>query len=189
MVTKVNICDSLSDGAQTTSSTSSGYASHPSSNTNTEPAKLDVERSRSDASNLEVGGSSTVSTLLVSDSAVPGPVWPDSKDSSKVWSDPNKVWPDSKVGTHGSLPLRAGHVASQIQKLNIQLNQQETARVVRSREFVTSISVESEGREEEVVTGNNVEPLEETVLYQNVDFHREKGRNARTARRRWSPAT
>merc|ERR1719411_383148 len=44
MVTKVNICDSLSDGAQTTSSTSSGYASHPSSNTNTEPAKLDVER-------------------------------------------------------------------------------------------------------------------------------------------------
>ena len=40
MVTKVNIssttniCDSLSDGAQTTSSTSSGYASHPSSNSN-----------------------------------------------------------------------------------------------------------------------------------------------------------
>merc|ERR1719278_676876 len=180
MVTKVNVCDSLSDGAQTTSSTSSGYASHPSSNNNTEPAKLDVERS---SGNLEVGGSSTVSTLLVSDSAVPGPVWPDSKDSSKVWSDPNndksKAWPDSKVGTHGSLPLRAGHVASQIQKLNIQLNQQETARVVRSREFVTSISVESEDREEEVVTGN-VEPLEETVVYQNVDFHREKGRDERT---------
>merc|ERR1712018_681744 len=122
MVTKVNICDSLSDGAQTTSSTSSGYASHPSSNNNTEPAKLDVERRSSD--NLEDGGNSTVSTLLVSDSsAVPGPVWPDSKDSSKVWSDPNKdtskAWPDSKVGTHGSLPLRAGHVASQIQKLNI----------------------------------------------------------------------
>merc|ERR1719412_801329 len=149
MVTKVNICDSLSDGAQTTSSTSSGYASHPSSNNNTEPAKLDVERS---SDNLEVGGSSTVSTLLISDSAVPGPVWPDSKDSSKVWSDPSKdskTWPDSKVGTHGSLPLRAGHVASQIQKLNIQLNQhEETARVVRNREFVTSISVESEGREE-----------------------------------------
>ena len=61
-------------------------------------------------------------------------------------------------------------MASQIQKLNIQLNQQETARVVRSREFVTSISVESEDREEEVVTGN-VEPLEETLVYQNVDFH------------------
>ena len=70
-------------------------------------------------------------------------------------------------------------MASQIQKLNIQLNQQETARVVRSREFVTSISVESEDREEEVVTGN-VEPLEETVLYQNVDFHRERGRDERT---------
>merc|ERR1719350_637923 len=186
MVTKVNICDSLSDGAQTTSSTSSGYASHPSSNTNTEPAKLDVERSRSDASNLEVGGSSTVSTLLVSDSAVPGPVWPDSKDSSKVWSDPNKVWLDSKVGTHGSLPLRAGHVASQIQKLNIQLNQQETARVVRNREFVTSISVESEGREEEVITGNNIEvgDLNEPVLYQNLDFHREKGREGGAGRNR-----
>merc|ERR1719391_809972 len=147
MVTKVNICsDSLSDGAQTTSSTSSGYASHPSSNNNTEPAKLDVER-RSDT-NLELGNGSTVSTLVVSDSTVPGPVWPDSKESSKVWSDPSKdskAWPDSKVGTHGSLPLRAGHVASQIQKLNIQLNQQETARVVRNREFVTSISVESQG--------------------------------------------
>merc|ERR550525_887718 len=180
MVTKVNICDSLSDGAQTASSTSSGYASHPSSNNNTDPAKLDEER-RSDG-NLELGHSSAVSTLLVSDSAVPGPVWPDSKDSNKVWSDPSKdskAWPDSKVGTHGSLPLRAGHVASQIQKLNIQLNQQETARVVRNREFVTSISVESEDREEEVVTGN-VEPLEETVLYQNVDFHREKGRDERT---------
>merc|ERR1719150_2808335 len=73
MVTKVNIssttniCDSLSDGAQTTSSTSSGYASHPSSNNNAEPAKFDVERS---SGNLEVGGSSTVSTLLISDSAV-----------------------------------------------------------------------------------------------------------------------
>ena len=103
-----------------------------------------------------------MSTLVVSDSsAVPGPVWPDSKDSSKVWSDLNKdtskAWPDSKVGTHGSLPLRAGHVASQIQKLNIQLNQQETARVVRNREFVTSISVESEGREEEVVEGERKE--------------------------------
>merc|ERR550517_1810627 len=64
MVTKVNICDSLSDGAQTTSSTSSGYASHPSSNNNTEPAKLDVER-RSDG-NLELGGGSTVSTLVLS---------------------------------------------------------------------------------------------------------------------------
>ena len=100
--------------------------------------------------NLEFGGGSTVSTLVVSDSAVPGPVWPDSKDSSskpwsdlknsstKPWSDPkndSKAWPDSKVGTHGSLPLRAGHVASQIQKLNIQLNQQESARVVRSREL------------------------------------------------------
>ena len=111
-----------------------------------------------------------MSTLVVSDAAVPGPVWPDSKDSSKVWSDPNKdskAWPDSKVGTHGSLPLRAGHVASQIQKLNIQLNQQETARVVRNREFVTSISVESEGREEEVVTGNNIESRDsdEPVLY------------------------
>merc|ERR1719400_45188 len=180
MVTKVNICDSLSDGAQTASSTSSGYASHPSSNNNTDPAKLDEER-RSDG-NLELGHSSAVSTLLVSDSAVPGPVWPDSKDSNKVWSDPSKdskTWPDSKVGTHGSLPLRAGHVASQIQKLNIQLNQQESARVVRSREFVTSISVESEDREEEVVTGN-VEPLEGTVVYQNVDFHREKGRDERT---------
>ena len=51
--------------------------------------------------------------------------------------------------------------------------------MVRSREFVTSISVESEDREEEVVTGN-VEPLEETVVYQNVDFHREKGRDERT---------
>merc|ERR1719391_1478271 len=61
MVTKVNICsDSLSDGAQTTSSTSSGYASHPSSNNNnTEPAKLDVER-RSDTK-LELGNGSTVS--------------------------------------------------------------------------------------------------------------------------------
>merc|ERR1719264_1259210 len=183
MVTKVNICDSLSDGAQTASSTSSGYASHPSSNTNTEPAKLDEERN---SGNLEVGGSSTVSTLLVSDSAVPGPVWPDSKDSSKVWSDPNKAWPDSKVGTHGSLPLRAGHVASQIQKLNIQLNEQETARVVRNREFVTSISVESEGREEEVVTGNNIEvgDLDEPVLYQNLDFHREKGRKGGAGRSR-----
>merc|ERR550525_427681 len=181
MVTKVNICDSLSDGAQTASSTSSGYASHPSSNNNTDPAKLDEER-RSDG-NLELGHSSAVSTLLVSDSAVPGPVWPDSKDSNKVWSDPSKdskTWPDSKVGTHGSLPLRAGHVASQIQKLNIQLNQhEETARVVRNREFVTSISVESEGREEEVVTGNNIEfrNLDEPVLYQNLDFHREKGRD------------
>merc|ERR1719220_1196230 len=188
MVTKVNIsstsniCDSLSDGAQTSSSTSSGYASHPSSNSNNmEPAKPDVERS-STAGNLEFGGGSTVSTLVVSDSAVPGPVWPDSKDSSnKPWSDlknDSKAWPDSKVGTHGSLPLRAGHVASQIQNLNIQLNQQESARVVRSREFVTSISVESEDREEEVITGN-VESLEETVVYQNVDFHREKGRDER----------
>merc|ERR1719500_1061874 len=187
MVTKVNICDSLSDGAQTASSTSSGYASHPSSNNNTEPAKLDIER-RSDG-NLELGGGSTVSTLVVSDAAVPGPVWPDSKDSSKVWSDPNKdskAWPDSKVGTHGSLPLRAGHVASQIQKLNIQLNQQETARVVRNRDFVTSISVESEGREEEVVTGNNIEvgDLGEPVLYQNLDFHREKGREGGAGRSR-----
>ena len=114
---------------------------------------------------MEFGAGSTVSTLVVSDSAVPGPVWPDLKDSSnkpwpdlkdsstKPWSDPkndSKAWPDSKVGTHGSLPLRAGHVASQIQKLNIQLNQQESARVVRSREFVTSISVESEDREEEL---------------------------------------
>merc|ERR1712088_783589 len=193
MVTKVNIsstsniCDSLSDGAQTSSSTSSGYASHPSSNSNNmEPAKPDVERLT--AGNLEFGGSSTVSTLLVSDSAVPGPVWPDSKDSSKVWSDPNndksKAWPDSKVGTHGSLPLRAGHVASQIEKLNIQLNQQETARVVRNREFVTSISAESEGREEEVVTGNNIEAgdLDEPVLYQNLDFHREKVREGGAGR-------
>merc|ERR1719220_3027299 len=191
MVTKVNIssttniCDSLSDGAQTSSSTSSGYASHPSSNSNNmEPAKPDVERLT--AGNLEFGGRSTISTLVVSDSAVPGPVWPDSKESSsKTWSDlknDSKAWPDSKVGTHGSLPLRAGHVASQIQKLNIQLNQQETAMVVRSREFVTSISVESEDREEEVVTGN-VEPLEETVVYQNVDFHREKGRDERTSGR------
>merc|ERR1719150_628136 len=149
MVTKVNIssttniCDSLSDGAQTTFSTSSGYASHPSSNSNNmEPAKPEVERST--AGNLEFGGGSTVSTLVVSDPAVPGPVWPDLKESScKPWSDlknDSKAWPDSKVGTRGSLPLRAGHVASQIQKLNIQLNQQESARVVRSREFVTSIS-------------------------------------------------
>merc|ERR1719328_248804 len=66
-----NICDSLSDGAQTPSSTSSGYASHPSSNSNNrEPAKPDVERSI--AGNLEFGGRSTVSTLVVSDSAVPG---------------------------------------------------------------------------------------------------------------------
>merc|ERR1719278_2014425 len=193
MVTKVNIssttniCDSLSDGAQTSSSTSSGYASHPSSNSNNmEPAKPDVERRT--AGNLEFGAGSTVSTLVVSDSAVPGPVWPDSKDSStKPWSDlknDSKAWPDSKVGTHGSLPLRAGHVASQIQKLNIQLNQQETARVVRNTEFVTSISVESEGREEEVVTGNNIEAgdLDEPVHYQNLDFHREKGRDGGTGR-------
>merc|ERR1719219_1638893 len=185
MVTKVNICDSLSDGAQTASSTSSGYASHPSSNNNTDPAKLDEER-RSDG-NLELGHSSAVSTLLVSDSAVPGPVWPDSKDSNKVWSDPSKdskTWPDSKVGTHGSLPLRAGHVASQIQKLNIQLNQhEETARVVRNREFVTSISVESEGREEEVVTGNiESKAFDDPVHYQNLDFHRGKGRDGGTGR-------
>merc|ERR1719410_2160295 len=184
MVTKVNIsstsniCDSLSDGAQTSSSTSSGYASHPSSNSNNmEAAKPDVERST--AGRLEFGAGSTVSTLVVSDSAVPGPVWPDSKDSStKPWSDPkndSKAWPDSKVGTHGSLPLRAGHVASQIQKLNIQLNQQETARVVRSREFVTSISVESEDREEEVVTGN-VEPRGDRALPERGLPQRERPR-------------
>ena len=77
-------------------------------------------------------------------------------------------------------------MASQIQKLNIQLNQQETARVVRNREFVTSISVESEGREEEVITGNNIESrnLDEPVLYQNLDFLREKGRDEGNTRSR-----
>jgi len=158
MVTKLNICDSLSDGAQTASSTSSGYASQPS--TTPDPVKAEAgcdesEESRVSGEPASPGGESP-------EAGVPGP-----------------VWPDTRAGTHGSLPLKAGNVARKIQKLNIQLNQQESARIVRKPDYVTSISVESDDREEEVVTGGvALSEGSDHVLYQNVPFHME-GHSAR----------
>ena len=87
---------------------------------------------------------------------------------------PDPVWPEQvrpgKLGTD-TLPLKSGHVASQVQRLTLQLEGREE----RARQYITSISVESDDREEEVVTGRRQDDTDsDTVLYQNVTYHNER---------------
>jgi len=140
----LDISDSMSDEPETISSggTSSGYGS------NTGPLNLKREEKSENEKplvtktmliNLTPAGTSK-NTNHNQFSVKNG-----KESNSPVSEIPTPVWPGNESELRGSLPLKSGHVADQVQKLNV-IHQQEP-KITRNRDFVTSISVENDNTE------------------------------------------
>lgn len=155
VVTNLDISDSMSDEPETISSggasCSSGYGSNP---TTMGPLNRKEEQ-KNESQELHV-----TKTLLNSFAQVEtskktnhDAKTAENREESEVEHStateiPTPVWPELEPNLRGSLPLNSGHVADQIQRLNVILLQEP--KITRHRDFVTSISVESEQTEDNV---------------------------------------
>lgn len=168
VINSLDISDSMSDEQETVSSggnSSSGYGSNH---------KNTGSFNREEKSKAEI--KLHVSKMMINSDATEKCLEPSGSISAiNKLAIPTPVWPDPEADLRGSLPLNSGHVADQVQRLNvIYLHEND---ITRPRDFVTSISIESDESKEHIPLEKNVNTskmflngsskLEETIPVKN----------------------
>jgi len=155
VVTNLDISDSMSDEPETISSggasCSSGYGSNPAT---MGPLNQEEER-KNESQELHVTKTllNSFAQVETSKKTIHDAKTAENREESEVDRStateiPTPVWPELEPNLRGSLPLNSGHVADQVQRLNV-IHLQEP-KITCHRDFVTSISVESEKAEDSV---------------------------------------